>query len=58
MRDALPYLTARKNDLFVGSYHRFLEYDVVKCLEDEDVEPVLRWLSKNLACFDSLSPRN
>ena len=58
VREALPYLTPRKNAHFIGSYCSFLEYQIPKYLEDEDVEPVLRWLTTNLACFDTLSPRN
>jgi hypothetical protein len=54
VRDALPYLTPRKNDRFMGAYEMFLRYDLPKALEEDDLPLVLAWLRPKKDCLSSL----
>ncbi len=55
VRDALPHLTHRKNDHFIGSYWAFLDHVLPDRLEDKDIVPVLEWLRLREHCLDSQS---
>lgn len=54
VRDALPFLTERKNDRFLGAYEMFLRFDLPKALEEDDLPEVLAWLRLKENCVSSL----
>ena len=54
VRDALPFLTARRNDMFMGAYYVLLSYKLPKLIEDDDIAPCLAFIRSKTGCFDSL----
>jgi hypothetical protein len=55
VREALPYLTPRKNPHFLGTYEMFLRYDLPRAIADDDLPEILRWLADKKNCIDSLN---
>lgn len=58
IRNALPFLTKRRNDSLIGSYHVLLERHLPPVFEQDDIVPVLGWIEENQSSLDHLSSRN
>ena len=56
VRDALPFLSHPHNDHFIGAYHMFLTWDLVKAIEDDDLPQLLQFMRTNPVSFDGLNP--
>lgn len=58
IREALPFISSRRNENLIGSYHGLLVRHLPSLLEAKDIIPVLQWVKANPAALDSLSSRN
>lgn len=53
VRNALPYLTPRKNTHFIGSYNMVIDHNLPKAVAKDDLLPILTWLRPQKHCLDT-----